>query len=363
MLRAGRQREQKLADRQAAWLQATCVAARVRVLARALREDRRTRLQRQKEKNAAECLSLYQWRKNQIKKQEKLKDLVALVGESMRCWVRRKLIVVRTRNAELLGQFLRINCDSNKLVRSVHVFYNRMQRIQRIWRSTLAVWHAQRGLLAHQWSQFEETGRVKPSAAAKTPERKGGGGGASSLMGHHHGHHRPGSPPGKEGGGASGGGKKGPAGGGAGAQAGGSGAAGGRSLARRRSMVGLPPGMGGDLALGAAGGGRQHGLALSKRVPADIKAFCIREELGRRRASYLADEQRYGEEIELHRAKEEVEMTRVHFLRLMGLPYCMELEAPPRPVFKLHITQEEMEALQLRATQLWKRSGVAAGVH
>ncbi len=56
-------------------------------------------------------------------------------------------------------------------------------------------------------------------------------------------------------------------------------------------------------------------------------------------------------------------MTRVHFLRLMGLPYRLELEAPPRPVFKLHITQDEMEALQLRATQLWKRSGVAAGVH
>ena len=121
--------------------------------------------------------------------------------------------------------------------------------------------------------------------------------------------------------------------------------------------------MGSDLALGATGGSRQHGLALSKRVPADIKAFCIREELGRRRASYLADEQRYGEEFELHRAKEEVEMTRVHFLRLMGLPYRLELEAPPRPVFKLHITQDEMEALQLRATQLWKRSGVAAGVH
>ena len=325
-LRACQQRKQKLADRQAAWLQATCAAARARVLARALREDRRTRRQRQKEKNAAECLSLYQWRKNQIKKQEKLKDLVALVGESLRCWVRRKLTVIRTRNAELLGLFLRMNSDSNKVVRSVRVFHNRMCKIQRTWRSTLAVWQAQRGLLAHQWSQFEETGRVKASAAAKVAERKGAGGGA-------------------------------------GPQPGGPGGPGGRGLARRRSMVGLPLGMGGDLAPGAAGGSRQHGLALSKRVPADIKALCIREELGRRRASYLADEQRYSEEIELYRAKEEVEMTRVHFLRLMGLPYRMELEAPPRPVFKLHITQEDMEALQLRATQLWKRSGVAGGGH
>ena len=115
-------------------------------------------------------------------------------------------------------------------------------------------------------------------------------------------------------------------------------------------------------ALGAAGTSRSHGIAHSKRVPADIKAYCIREELSRRRASYKRDAVRFAEEMGLYRAKEEVEMTRVHFLRLMGLPANLELDRPAKPVFRMQITQEEMEMLQLRATQLWKRSGVAPGV-
>lgn len=338
-------RERRQVERQAAWLCAVSVTARVRALAQKLREDRRTRLQRQKKKFAAECISLYQWRKNQMRKQEQLKDLVNLAGESLRSWVRRKLVVVRTRNAELLGVFLQRHNDSNKLVRSVRVFYTRMLKVQKAWRSTLAVWRAQQALLAHQWSQFEDTGRAKGAPqkySRNAPEKKGGVG---SPGGHGHGHHRPGSPPGKEGSGS----KKGPN-------------EGGRGFARRRSMMGLPPGLSGGSdvgALGAAGTSRSHGVAHSKRVPADIKAYCIREELARRRASYQRDAMRFEEEMGLYRAKEEVEMTRVHFLRLMGLPACLELDRPAKPVFRMQICQEEMEMLQLRATQLWKRSGVA----